>query len=141
MDFPNPVYSAARGHLFKYVPRTGHVQDGRSDLSDKIAQAIMVAAPSTPDDSPERQFLANWNQAPDALRADGEKRIQAYQNAVLARLKHQDGVNDYTRLAESRRNRFAKTSLNEFPLLLPKTNLTAGADLQMLPNGSVRQQL
>jgi hypothetical protein len=88
-------------------------------------------------DSPERQFVANWDKTPDQLRADAEARIQGYQGAVLPRLKTQDGVNGYTRLAESRRRRFANTALNEFPLLLPRTNLSPGPDLRMLPDGSV----
>jgi hypothetical protein len=137
VDFPNPVYSAARCSLWKYVLPTGHLQDGRTDLAERTARAIAAAAPNTPLDSPERQFVANWDKTPDQLRADAEARIQGYQGAVLPRLKTQDGVNDYTRLAESRRRRFANTALNEFPLLLPRTNLSPGPDLRMLPDGSV----
>jgi hypothetical protein len=139
VDFPNPVYSPARSGLLKYLPEKGHLQDGQSDLADEFVHAIQLAAPGTPVGSPERQFLANWKQDPDTLRSDAATRIRAYQSAVLARLKTQDGVNDYTRLAESRRQRFAKTSLNEFPLLLPVTSLPAALDLQMLPDGKVCQ--
>jgi hypothetical protein len=137
VDFPNPVYSSARRGLWKYVPAVGHVRDGGTDLAERTARAIVQAAASTPPDSPERQFIANWDRTPDQLRADAESRIQGYQAAILLRLKTQDGVNDYTRLAESRRRRFAATALDEFPLLLPKTNLPTGPDLGMLPDGSV----
>ena len=85
--------------------------------------------------SAERQFVDNWKKPRDQLRADAEKRIQNYQTALLPRLKTQDGVNDYTRLAESRRQRFAATALREtFPLLLPRTNLPANLDLRMNPD-------
>jgi hypothetical protein len=137
VDFPNPVYSQSRGSLLKYVPATGSVQDGMSDLAERTAQAIVTAAPNTPMGSPERQFVDNWNAGPDQLRTDAEKRIKDYQTAVLTRLKTQDGVNDYTRLAEARRQRFASTALNEFPLLLPQTNLPAHLDLRMNQDGSV----
>jgi len=137
VDFTNPVYSKARSGLLQYVPGTGHIQDGRSDLAEKTAQAIVDIAPHTPAGSPERDFVANWAKDPNQLRSEAEKKMQAYQNAVLQRLKTQEGVNDYTRLAESRRRRFAATTLNEFPLLLPQTNLPENLDLQMLPDGSV----
>jgi hypothetical protein len=137
VDFTNPFYSMARSGLLHYVPDTGHVQDGRSDLAEKTAKAIAAAAPNTPDGAPERHFLANWDKDPNQLRSDAEQKIQAYQNAVLQRLKTQEGVNDYTQLAESRRRRFASTTLNEFPLLLPQTNLPNNLNLRMLPDGSV----
>jgi hypothetical protein len=137
VDFSNPVDSLARSSLLKYVPAMGHVKDGGTDLAERTARAIAVAAPNTPADSAERQFIANWDKNPDELTADAEARIQGYQSAVLPRLKTQDGVDSYTRLGASRRHRFASTALNEFPLLLPLTNLPGSPDLKMLPDGTV----
>jgi hypothetical protein len=48
VDFPNPVFSAAREGLLRYVPATGHIADGRSDLSERTAQAILQATDGSP---------------------------------------------------------------------------------------------
>ena len=73
---------------------------------------------------------------PDGLKAEAAKRVQAYLTAVQMRLKGQEGVDDYVRLTESRRRAFAKAPLNEFPLLLPRTNLTA-ASYRMKADGTI----
>jgi hypothetical protein len=137
VDFPNPVYSPMRASLWKYVPTTAAVKDGISDLADTSARAIIAAAPCTPPNSSERQFVDHWKKAAADLRADATKRIQDYQAALLPRLQTQVGVNDFTRLAESRRRRFAASALNEFPLLLPRTNLEPNLDMRMNADGSV----
>ncbi len=137
VDFTNPVYSSPRASLWKYVPATVQVKDGASNLTEQTAQAIADAAPCTPKNSAERQFMENWTKTRAQLLADAEKRIQEYQAALMPRLKTQEGVNDYTRLAESRRQRFAASALNEFPLLLPRTNLPDKLGLRMNLDGSV----
>jgi hypothetical protein len=136
VDFPNPVYSTSRSHLLRYVPATAAVQDGRSDLAEKTAAAIVQAAATQPADSPEAGFAANWALTPDQLRADADARVSSYLAAVRNRVGTEPGFDDYTRLAQSRRDRFAQSKLNEFPLLLPKTNL-APADLQMNADATV----
>ena len=137
VDFPNPIFSPVRSRLLQYVPATGHVQNGRSDLAERTAQAIVQAAPTQPVESPERQFAALWNLSPNQLQKEAEKRIKHYLDAVQTRLKTQAGLDDYTRLAEARRQQFAATSaLNECPLLLPKTNIPSTA-LQMHVDGTV----
>ena len=138
VDFPNPVFSMARSRLLQYVPATGNIQNGRSDLAERTAQAIVQAAPTQPVESPERQFVALWNLSPNQLQKEAEKRIKHYLDAVQQRLKTQVGLDDYTRLAEARRQQFATTfvNLNEFPLLLPKTNLPSTV-LQMHADGTV----
>jgi hypothetical protein len=136
VDFPNPVFSSARSRLLRYVPVTGQIQDGRSDLSERTAQAIVQAAAMQPVDSPERQFAGLWNLSPDQLQLEAENRIKTYLNAVQRRLKRQTGLDDYTRLADARRRQFAKFPLNEFPLLLPKTSIPA-AELRMHADGTI----
>jgi hypothetical protein len=136
VDFPNPVFSPDRERLLQYVPATGHIQDGRSDLPERTAQAIVLAAATSSPGSPEKQFTEWWNQSPDQLQAESNKRVRAYLTAVQARLKTQAGVDDYTRLAESRRQRFAKSALHEFELLLPRTNIPM-ADRRMKTDGTI----
>jgi hypothetical protein len=138
VDFSNPIFSAARRRLLQYVPATGHIQAGRSDLAERTAQAIVQAAMTQPVDSPEGQFAALWQLSPTQLQKEAEKRLKQYLDAVQKRLKTQAGLDDYTRLAEVRRRQFATMSaLNESPLLLPKTNIPPLA-LQMHANGTVR---
>jgi hypothetical protein len=136
IDFQNPIFSSARENLLRYVPMVGPIQDGRSDLSERTAQAILQASASAGPESPERQFAEWWNMTPDQLQTEATKRVQAYLNAVQNRLKTQAGLEDYTRLAESRRQRFGTFPLNEFELLLPRTNIPA-ADRRMLVDGTV----
>jgi hypothetical protein len=137
VDVANPVYSPSRAALWEYVP-TDDVRGGAADLADRTAQAILSAALSTALDSPERQFVGNWQMAPDQLRLVVQSRIKDYLGAVLARLGSQDAVDDYTRLAESRRRRFARTPLDEFPLLLSRTNLPSDLDLRMSLDGTLQ---
>jgi hypothetical protein len=123
VDFPNPVYSVSRSRLLRYVPSTVAIQDGRSDLPEKTAAAIVQASATQPPDSAEKRFAANWALTPDQLRADADARIKSYLDAVRNKLSTAAGFEDYVRLAQSRRDRFAQSALNEFPLLLPKTSL------------------
>jgi hypothetical protein len=137
VDFPNPVYSAARSSLLRYVPSTTTIQNGKSDLPEKAAAAIIQASATSPADSPERRFAANWALAPDQLRADADARVKSYFEAVRNRLATQAGFDDYTRLAQSRRERFAATPLREdFPFMLPRTNIHA-APLHMNADATV----
>jgi hypothetical protein len=130
IDFQNPIFSQARAKLLRYVPAKAALKDGASDLAGVTAAAIIAAAASADAGSPERQFAANYAMQPDALRLEAEKRLKDYLAAVAARLARQDGVDDYMRLAQSRRDRFAEMVLRElsaFPLMLPKTNIPRGS--------------
>ena len=136
VDFPNPVYSEKRARLLKYVP-SETINPATSNLSARIAQAILAAAATSPDDSPEKQFAQNWRLSPDQLRIQSEERLRKYLAAVEARLATSIAVEDYTRLAESRRRKFAPSALGvEAQLLFPKVNLTEGS-LFMMPDGTV----
>jgi hypothetical protein len=138
VDFSNPIYSAPRSRLLQYVPATAAVRARGTDLSDRSALAIMQAAESLPPDSPEQRFAANWKLTPDRLKAQAAEQLKAYLDAVRAKLATQAGFDDYTRLAQSRRNRFSDSALNEseLKLLLPKTNIPR-AELRMNADGSV----
>jgi hypothetical protein len=96
---------------------------------------------SLPEESPERQFLANWGLADADWEATFEARIESYLDAVRARLAAPGGFDRYVELAESRRRRFARLPLNEFELLLPETNIPANAPLlRMDADGDVVNQ-
>jgi hypothetical protein len=136
VDFPNPVYSQKRARLLKYVP-SETIRTGSGNLSTRIAQAILDAAANLPDDSPEKQFVQNWQLTPDQLRSQSEMKIRQYLAAVQARLATLAAVEDYTRLAESRPRQFAPSALGvEAKLLFPKVNLAEGP-LFMHPDGTV----
>ena len=142
VDFPNPVFSPARCTLLKYIPAAGTIRpDGSSDLPERVAEAIAQAAKSLPEESPERQFLANWG-LPDAdWEATYASRIRSYLDAVRDRLTRPGGFDRYVELAESRRRQFARLPLNEFELLLPRTNIPANAPLlRMDADGDVVNQ-
>jgi hypothetical protein len=136
VDFPNPVYSQKRARLLKYVP-SETIRTGSGNLSTRIAQAILDAAANLPDDSPEKQFVQNWQITPDQLRSQSEMKIRQYLATVQTRLATLAAVEDYTRLAESRRRQFAPSALGvEAKLLFPKVNLAEGP-LFMHPDGTV----
>jgi hypothetical protein len=137
VDFPNPVFSARRAALLRYVPASVSLAQGR-DVSGVIATAITAAAPATPDGSPEREFAANWS-LPDADWPTAfANRIQSYLSAVGVRAATAAGFDDYTRLAESRRREFRQMRLFEFTLTLPTTNIPADAPLlSMNEDGTV----
>jgi hypothetical protein len=136
VDFPNPVFSDARRRLMRHVPASAAIQHGNSDVGERTAAAIVEAAKTSPAGSPERRFAALWALTPERLKAEAEKQIKAYTDAVRAKAGTDAGFDDYTRLAQSRRARFAVTPLAEFPLLFPKTNIPA-ADLHMNADGTV----
>lgn len=139
VDFCNPVFSAARAHLLRYVARSLTIDAAGGGLSAQIAGAIAEAAEATPDGSPERAFVANWA-LPDAEWADAfAARIQRYLEAAGRRIVTPEGFDDYVRLAESRRREFAALRLNEFSLTLPTTTIPSDAPLlEMAEDASVR---
>jgi hypothetical protein len=101
------------------------------------SRAIVQAAATLSPDSPESRFAANWALTPDQLRADADARVKSYFEAVRNRLATQTGFDDYTKLAQSQRERFAATPLREpFPFMLPMTNIPA-ASLHMNADGTV----
>jgi hypothetical protein len=138
VDFPNPIFSARREKLLDHVPATAVVADGASGFSQEMADAILAAAPNTPEGSPEREFADRWNVgepfAPpfNALLAD-------YFAKLSERIATQEGLDDYTRLAESRRRRANDTfPIIEFPLLFPRTNIPA-AEREMRADAAVAE--
>jgi hypothetical protein len=139
IDFQNPVFSPIRQRLSAYVPPTATIQGGVSDLPTQFAAAVTAVAPGLPADSPERQFLDNWNLPEGQWQTEFDARIKRYLDSITPRLMAQAGVNAYFELAESRRREFARRPLHEpFDLMLPVTNIPANAPtLQMNVDGTV----
>ncbi|MGH4023903.1 MAG: hypothetical protein ACRDRV_04880 [Pseudonocardiaceae bacterium] len=141
VDFPNPVYSPRRAALLRHAPDTATITADGSDLSERTAQAIVAAAGAAGPQSPEAEFAELWSVAQDRWPAEFATRLAGYLTAVTDRLTSADGFDSYVRLAESRRRRFATTSLNEFALLLPRTDIPSDMPpLQMKPDGTVAQR-
>lgn len=124
VDFPNPVFSPSRAHLMRYAPT---VATEPSALCDRMALAITDAARTLPADSPEGRFAAHWQVPDDAWRAVFGQRVDTYVRTAAARVRTEDGFDDYVRLAESRRRWFRAMRLNEFQLTLPVTDISADA--------------
>lgn len=141
IDFQNPVYSERRQHLARYIPDTGMLQGGASDVPARFVERVTQAAQALPPDSPEQEFLANWNLPDDQWQSVFRERVRSYLTAVNGRLSAQEGFDAYMRLAVSRRREFEASPasfLAEFPLLLPTSNVPSGAPSQrMNPDGSV----
>jgi hypothetical protein len=110
------------------------VVDGASTFSDEMGNAIAAAAPATSDGSPEREFAARWNRGEDVDSFAGE--LQAYYDAVAARLRTPAGYDDYVRLAESRRDRVREMPIFESPLLFARTDVPSRAR-EMRADGTV----
>jgi hypothetical protein len=137
-DFPNPIFSERRQRLLKHVP-DGPVQitGGTSDFSQRMADAILAAAPNAGPTSPEQEFAELWDAGDDFAAAFSQK-LNHYYAAVTARLQTQEGFGDFMRLAESRRERVRAMPINESPLLFASTNIP-GRDRILKSDGTVEE--
>src|SRR6185436_5486182 len=136
VDFPNPLWSRRREALLAHVPAQTSLTSGPT-FAQELQEAILAAAPATPEGSPEREFAELWaagDAGEQAWRSAFDAKLSAYYDAVTQRLATQAGYDDYVRLAESRRARFARLPISEFPLLLPHTNVPPRAR-RMLADG------
>jgi hypothetical protein len=130
VDFPNPVFSARRASLLAHAPDVPDAQ-----FAQATADAVLAAADRAPPGSPEREFAELWA-AGDDWPARFNGRLAAYYDAIVLRLAMQDGADDYTRLAESRRERVRALPIFENPLLFATTNI-APAQLAMRADATV----
>jgi hypothetical protein len=139
VDFPNPIFSQRRERLLRYVPLTGRMNLGECDLSNRTAASILDAVKADATNVAEREFATWWEVSPDQLSAKATGQVQEYLKKIQTRLQSQAGVDDYTSLADTNRQRFAESSLDESPLLLPRTNI-APAARRMASDGDVTSQ-
>lgn len=138
IDFVNPISSASRAHLMRYVPRVSSFSDGNCDLEDIFVRNIeQTIANVNPASSIEAEFLNNWNLG-SLWKRQFEERIETYFLRVFEQLQSQEGFNQYVELGESRRREFRKRPLAEFDLTLPVTNIPDDSPtLQMRQDGTV----
>lgn len=141
-DFANPTFSSERrAALMAYVPATARIEGGESSFSDEMADAIVAAAESTEQGTPEREFAERWSAGED-WKPTFNALLEGYYTALQQKLADQDGFNAVFRLAEARReqvrgsDRVKKMPIAEFPLLFAQTNVPSGKR-QMRPDGSV----
>jgi hypothetical protein len=126
VDFPNPVFSARRAALMKYVRASAAT--GQGDLPEFIA-AVERAAATLPPESPETEFLSNWRIPDSDWEHVFEKRIEKLMANVGERLSSATAFPDIFRLAEARRREFRRRPLAEFRLTTPATNIPEDAPL------------
>jgi hypothetical protein len=119
------------------VPETATVSDGASGFSQEMADAVVAAAETSPQASPEREFAERWAVGEDFLSAFDDL-LARYYEAVRGRLGTQAGFDDYFALAESRRRRGIEEMpiFRENPLLFAHSNVPP-ARRAMRADGSV----
>ncbi len=133
----NPVFSARRETLLRHVPAKAAISNGKSRFSAEMARRILAAAASGPAGSPEAEFAERWG-AGTRFASEFNRLLNGYYAAVTEQLKTQRGFDGYFRLADERRQAFKKrTRIAEFPLLLPRTNISA-TGRRMQADGTVR---
>ncbi|MDX6691392.1 MAG: hypothetical protein QOG15_2849 [Solirubrobacteraceae bacterium] len=132
VDFPNPVFSARRASLLAHASDVPDAQ-----FSQATADAILAAAQPSPQGSPEREFAERWDAGED-WKSAFTPLLEDYYATLRPRAETQDGFDDYTRLAQSRRARLREMPIFENKLLLPESNLPA-QQLEMRPDGTVRE--
>jgi hypothetical protein len=122
----NPIFSERRRALLRHVPDSARLAKGRSRFSADMAAAILAAAETAPAGSPEAEFAERWNVGAQFKRPFN-RILKRYYAAVEEKLKRQAGFDAYFQLAEERRRRFKESMpiAQEFPLLLPSTNITS----------------
>jgi hypothetical protein len=122
----NPVFSERRRALLRHVPDAARITNGRSRFSADMAAAIRAAAETAPTGSPEAEFAERWN-AGAQFKRPFNRILRRYYAAVQEKLARQAGFDAYFQLAEERRRRFKESMpiAQEFPLLLPRTNIAS----------------
>jgi hypothetical protein len=129
------VFSTRRPRLLAHIP-DAPLSDAQT-LSQMIADAITGTPEAREDGTPEAEFAELWDvgeQFEDAFNS----RLTSYYSAVRARLAGQSGMDDYMRLAESRRAEVETMPIAESPLLFATTNIPE-ADRRMLADGSIEE--
>jgi hypothetical protein len=139
VDFTNPVFSNRRASLLAYLPDQIHVIGGASDLAKRIIASISAQGAAA--DSPEAEFLENWNLSDAEWAGTFARRIEDYMSRVNRVVLTIDGFDPLFQLAESRRREFRKSHLAEFRLTTPLTNVPEDTPLlEMTPHGTVQNK-
>ncbi|MBA3735297.1 MAG: hypothetical protein H0W90_08875 [Actinobacteria bacterium] len=135
VDFSNPVFSERRASLSRFAPES-FTRD--SPLEEAVARAIVADAESAPQGSAEREFAELWGLG-EGWRAEAERRLHGYYDALSTRLKTRDGVRDVFRLAEARRTKAFGLDISERRPLLFATSTLRGSELfEMTPTATIQ---
>jgi len=148
IHYSNPIYSWRRAALMKHIPETAlYHGNGDYDLAEKLLESINNSPQKNVRDSPESEYLRYL--ARDDYEAYFAGEISRYINNVKRRLQTQEGVNDYLRLAESRRRVFRPppesldpaNGLAEFPMSIPyATGLKSNSiPVEMATSGELKE--
>lgn len=149
VDFTNPVFSPVRNSLQQYADQIPTGQANGTDIPTRFAALAAAAAASQPacdttalgGCTGEQQFLFYWNNP--AWQASAQNRINAYFQALSARLATQAGQDDVMTLIVSRGVQFQNfwpiCNLAEFSLLLPQTRL-GNVFVRMNPDATLGPQ-
>jgi hypothetical protein len=134
-DFPNPVFSAVRESLLRWVPDVIALGNQGRALDDTFANASSGGdAPALP-----REFSELWSHG--ALIDEVKVRLAGYWSALQAQLQTATGALDILRLAESRKAEFRERPLAEFSSTLSVSNPPPAVRLSMRADGTVVSQL
>lgn len=117
LDFYNPVYSWRRGVLMQYLPKTTSLDGDKYDMETAWIANIRKSSHASEAGSPEYEFLDLYCHPPSCSAI--ETRFRDYLGKVNVRLKTQEGVTDFMKLAESRRRIYRPLPLDEFGMTLP----------------------
>ncbi|MER9064383.1 hypothetical protein [Mesorhizobium sp. M0698] len=122
-DFPNPVFSPRRAALLRFVPTVVKGPNVGEALEREFTEAVRAASAqqSNGADSPEREFLSNFETAD--FEAASRERIAQYLRQLKTGMDDPETVDGWFRLAEYRRRRFRRRKLAEFTLTTPLTNI------------------
>jgi hypothetical protein len=123
VDFPNPIFSDRRAKLMDHVPSGATIKNRKSTFSRQMADAILKAAESSGQGSPEREFAERWKVGGDS-NGKFNRSLRKYFAAVKKRLSSQQGFDDYWRLAHTRRLEARKNPVfKEFELVFAKSDV------------------
>jgi len=144
VDFQNPVFSARRKKLLKYVSDDAELQnagDVISNIEAKFVASIENVEDTVAPLSPEKEFLENWHLPEDNWRQIFAEKINIFFCKLAEEAQTEEGFDGWVRLAESRRREFRRRPLAEFRLTTPETNIPKDAPLlQMNTDGSVHEK-
>jgi hypothetical protein len=141
VDFSNPVFSARREALLKYVPASATLGDP-ARLETEFVQAVTQGASGLAGDSAEAEFLANWAVSENDWRNEFARRIRDFMAAVTAAVADPQRFSDIFRLIDSRRREFRRRPLAEFRLTVPASQIPRdGPFLELTPDAKVREKL
>jgi hypothetical protein len=134
----NPVYSWRRGVLLQYVPdeATFNPDTKSFDMEQRFIDAVKASPRMQDETSPEYEFVQNLSKT----STEFQDTLTEYFKKVQKRLKSQDGIADYLKLAESRRRVYRPVPMDEFSLTLPWAWLWKYTrPLEMTPDGTIQE--